>query len=124
VFKELDYFGQCFFFACLILVTCLQAEAVSRVMAVAASTADSNDMSDILFHDSTASVADFNRIIRQVLRVMEIGVPALDCAPWPKVLELAKQKGVSKEGILIFYTVSGQCTTCTRETSLNISFLM
>jgi hypothetical protein len=82
-----------------ILVTCLQAEAVSRVMAVAASTADSNDMSDILFHDSTASVADFNRIIRQVLRVMEIGVPALDCAPWSKVLELAKQKGVPKGDI-------------------------
>jgi hypothetical protein len=83
----------------LILVIFLQAEAVSRVMAVAASTADSNDMSDILFHDSTASVADFNRIIRQVLRAMEIGVHALDCAPWPKVLELAKQKRVSKEGI-------------------------
>ena len=84
---------------CTILDTCLQAEAVSRVMAVAASTADSNDMSDILFHDCTASVADFNRIIRQVLRVMEVSVPALDCAPWPKVLELAKQKGVSKGDI-------------------------
>jgi hypothetical protein len=93
VFK--DILGDVF----LILVTFLQAEAVSRVMAVAASTADSNDMSDILFHDSTASVADFNRIIRHVLSVMEIGVPALDCAPWPKVLELAKQKRVSKEGI-------------------------
>ena len=84
---------------CTILDTFLQAEAVSRVMAVAASTADSNDMSDILFHDCTASVADFNRIIRQVLRVMEVSVPALDCAPWPKVLELAKQKGVSKGDI-------------------------
>jgi hypothetical protein len=116
VFKDVACFlflGQpVFLILCTTLVTCLQAEAVSRVMAVAASTADSNDMSDILFHDSTASVADFNRIIRQVLRVMEVSVPALDCAPWPKVLELAKQKGVPK-GILTFYTVSGQCTTCT-----------
>jgi len=81
------------------LVTCLQAAAVSRVMAAAASSSATNDMSDILFHDNTASVADFNRVVRQVLRVMEISVPALDNAPWPKVLELAKQKGVSKREI-------------------------